>query len=79
MGDDCDSCKPFRFNLQINNPLGCQSCEWNSGIDWDMLPGNWAVHVKGHVTGRYKVGYHMYLDANVSTQRLRMSFRKTMP
>ncbi|KAJ7326565.1 Laminin subunit [Desmophyllum pertusum] len=34
------SCKAFHYNLQINNPVGCQSCDCNingnSGIDQNM-------------------------------------------
>lgn len=66
MGDKCDSCKPFHFNLRINNPLGCQSCGCNTNGSLGLIK---TCHettgqclCKSHVTGRQcdqcKEGYY---------------------
>ncbi|KAL9980332.1 hypothetical protein ACROYT_G008904 [Oculina patagonica] len=73
IGDDCDSCKAFHFNLQINNPLGCQSCDCNTngtlGTIKTCRETNGQCLCKSHVTGRQcercKEGYYSLKGSNV--------------
>lgn len=56
IGDACDTCRPFHFSLQINNPLGCQSCDCNTngtlGTIKTCQQRSGQCVCKGHVTGR---------------------------
>ncbi|PFX27901.1 Laminin subunit alpha [Stylophora pistillata] len=66
MGDKCDSCKPFHFNLHINNPLGCQSCGCNTNGTLGSIKTchetTGQCSCKSHVIGRHcdqcKDGYY---------------------
>ena len=72
-GDDCDSCKPFTFNLQMKNPLGCQSCDCNANGTLGSIKTCHATigqcecksHVIGRQCGRCKEGYHSFKGSDV--------------
>lgn len=72
-GDDCDSCKPFTFNLQMKNPLGCQSCDCNANGTLGSIKTCHATigqcecksHVTGRQCGRCKEGYHSFKGSDV--------------
>lgn len=72
-GDDCDSCKPFTFNLQMKNPLGCQSCDCNANGTLGSIKTCHATigqcecksHVTGRQCGRCKDGYHSFKGSDM--------------
>ncbi|XP_054830970.1 laminin subunit alpha-2 [Eublepharis macularius] len=51
-GENCDRCKVGFFNLQQDNPRGCEEC-FCSGITNDCVGSHWTYNTIGSMTGWY--------------------------
>ncbi|XP_062980764.1 laminin subunit alpha-2 isoform X3 [Elgaria multicarinata webbii] len=51
-GENCDHCKPGFFNLQQDNPQGCEAC-FCSGITSNCVASHWTYNTIGDMNGWY--------------------------